>query len=55
MTIVFKNSSQKIPKSGIFGPKFTDFFLPKILQLSKLVGVDFKHDNSLTAHHVHIS
>ena len=46
MTIIFSNSSPKIRKSGIFGPKFKNFyFLHKTLQQSKFEGADFKYDN----------
>ena len=44
----FENSSPKIPKEGIFGPKvrYICFFL-RILQYYKIEGTDFKYDNRL--------
>ena len=46
MTKLFSNSSPKIPKSGIFGPKFRYFF-HEILQIDKFEDADFKYDNSI--------
>ena len=45
MTIAFSNSRKKIPKQGIFGPKFGSFF-GKMWQLHKFEGADNKYDNS---------
>ena len=46
MTIMFLNSSPKILKQAIVGPKISHFFR-KILQLDKFEGADFKYDNIL--------
>ena len=35
----------KIPKNGIFGPKFGHFFFWKFCKLDKCEGADFKYDN----------
>ena len=41
----------KIPKKGIFGPKFSAFlyliFFAKFFQLDNFQGADFKSDNSV--------
>ena len=47
MTIAFKNSSPKITKQGIYGPKFRHFcFFLEVLEFGKIEGADFKYDNS---------
>ena len=48
MAIFFSNSSPKIPKQSIFGPKFKAFLsFCKILQLGKFEGADMKYNNSV--------
>ena len=46
MKILFSNSSPKIPKSGIFGPKYRRFFFREVLQIDKFEDADFKYYNS---------
>ena len=48
MAILFLNSGPRIPKSGIFGPKFRHFFFREILQIDKFEGADFKYHNSFS-------
>ena len=49
MTIVFQSSSPKIPKQGIFGPKFWhSHFFTKFTKLDKFQGADFKCDKILS-------
>ena len=47
MTMLFLNSSPKISKLFIFGPKFTHFcFFHEIVQIYKFEGAEFKYSNS---------
>ena len=43
MTIILSNSSPKIRKSGVFGPKYKDFYF-FAQNLAKFEGADFKYD-----------
>ena len=45
IAILFSTSSQKIPKSGIFVPKFRHFCFAPNFALTEIQGVDFKNDN----------
>ena len=45
MTVVFSNYSPKIRKLIIFVPNLRIFILHQTLQLIKLEGINFKHDN----------
>ena len=46
MVKVSSSSSSKIPKYGIFGPKFRNFlFFRKMFQLDKFEVANFKYDN----------
>ena len=38
LTIIFSNSSPKIHKLGIFGPKFTDFYFARNLAIRQIWG-----------------
>ena len=47
MTIILSNSSPKISKSGVFGPKYKDFYF-FAQNLAKFEGADFKYDNGFS-------
>ena len=45
MAIVFSNYSPKIPKLGIFVPRFKDFYFAANFAIKQVRGVNFKYDN----------
>ena len=46
MKIVFQKFTPKIPKQGILGHKFSQFFFGKIFQFDLIEGADLTYDNS---------